>query len=150
MNDSEQPAREILVGTGMPASILLAQFGQWLYDAFGETAYHVGSSMYGKTWRDVDVRLMLDDQEFFALFPGYRFYSQNDAKWALINAAISELGRKLTGLPIDFQIQRVSEANVRYDGARNPLALYDKANVDREVERARERGDAARREMGEQ
>lgn len=26
-----------------------------------------------------------------------------------------------TGLPIDFQIQRMTEANAKYDGPRNPL-----------------------------
>lgn len=110
-------------GVGMPAAIYLCQFGQWIHDAYGETAYHVGSSARGKVWRDVDVRMMLDDEVFDAMFPGYAAAHQNDPLWALTCAGISELGRKLTGLPIDFQIQRVSHANGRYSGVREPLFL---------------------------
>lgn len=124
----------VLIGTGMPQTTLLEAFGQWIYDAFGETAYHVGSSTKGKTWRDVDVRLMLDDAEFDALFPGYRDADQRDAKWALICAAISELGKRLTGLPIDFQVQRASKANDLYGQGgghyRNPLWLYNHSSAE--------------------
>ena len=110
-------------GVGMPAALYLCQFGQWIYDAFGETAFHCGSSAESKTWRDVDVRVMFDDEVFDAMFPGYTGAHQSDPKWALICAAISELGRKMTGLPVDFQIQRASDANERYKGIREPLFL---------------------------
>lgn len=134
----------VLIGTGMPATTLLETFGQWIYDAFGETAYHVGSSTRGKSWRDVDVRLMLDDEEFDALFPGYRCAHQRDAKWALICAGISELGKRITGLPIDFQIQRATAANKLYGQSRqghyrNPLWLYNHASVQVEKQRHAER-----------
>ena len=127
----------------MPATTLLKTFGQWIYDAFGETAYHVGSSLYGKTWRDVDVRLMLDDDEFHALFPGYRDADQSDAKWALLCAAISELGKRQTGLPIDFQIQAATEANEKFgqvSQGRNPLWLYSHASVQAAKKRRTEAG----------
>lgn len=142
---SEQPAAAappVLIGTGMPETTLLEMFGQWIYDAWGETAYHVGSSTKGKTWRDVDVRLMLDDEEFHSLFPGYRAARQRDAKWSLICAAISELGKRLTGLPVDFQIQSATTANKLYGGRghyRNPLWLYNHASVEAEKRRRAER-----------
>lgn len=141
--DDEKPdLPPLLIGTGMPQSTLLEAFGQWIYDAFGETPYHVGSSTHGKTWRDVDVRLMLDDDEFHALFPGYRDADQRDAKWALICAAISELGKRLTGLPVDFQIQRATTANELYGSAaghyRNPLWLYNHASVQAAAKRRAE------------
>lgn len=135
----------ILIGTGMPATTLLEAFGQWLYDAFGETAYHVGSSTHGKSWRDVDVRLMLDDDEFHALFPGYKAASQRDAKWALLCAAISELGKRQTGLPIDFQLQSASGANENHRGFRNPLWLYNHSSVE-----AAKKREAEKPERGEQ
>lgn len=69
------------------------------------------------------MRLLLDDEKFHALFPGYRDYNQMDSKWALLCAAISTLGTQQTGLPIDFQIQPVTEANERYPRSRNPLRL---------------------------
>lgn len=126
----------------MPQSTLLEAFGQWIRDAFGQTAYHVGSSMHGKTWRDVDVRLILDDDEFDALFPGCRFAHQTDAKWGLICAALSVLGQQQTGLPIDFQIQSMTEANSKFGGLgdhpRNPLMLFDHHSVQAEIKRRAE------------
>lgn len=113
------------VGTGMPATIHLEAFGNWLYDAFHETAYLVGSAAEGKKWRDVDIRMMLDDDVFAAMFPNYAAIGQNDAKWALMCAAIGELAKKWTGLPVDFQFQSTTAANKLYSGRpRHPLALY--------------------------
>lgn len=115
-----------LVGTGMPGTIYLDLFGHWLREAFPHaTAVHVGSSATSKTWRDVDVRLVMPDEDFDALFPNGLALHQNDTKWALLSAAIAELGRKLTGFPIDFQFQRRSEASDRYGRKlREPLDLY--------------------------
>jgi len=118
-----EPPAPIQVGVGMPAAILLDAFGEWLHQAFGATAYLVGSAFRGKSWRDVDVRLLMQDEAFHALFPGYRTANQGDSKWSLVCAAISVLAKQQTGLPIDFQIQSVTEANERYPGPRNPLRL---------------------------
>lgn len=119
--ESEAPRKPVDIGTGMPATTHLEAFGQCLRDAFGAMPYHVGSSIHGKTWRDVDVRVMLDDDRFDALFPGYAAYRQRDAWWSLVCSAISELGKQRTGLPIDFQVQRTSYANKKFPGPRNPL-----------------------------
>src|SRR5215212_8428277 len=51
-------------GIGMPTALLLQDFGQLILDAFGEVPYHVGSSLKSKKWRDVDVRLILDDDQY--------------------------------------------------------------------------------------
>lgn len=118
----EQPKREGH-GPGVPGAMHLEAFGQSIADAFGECPYHVGSSATSKTWRDVDVRLILDDDRFAALFPGYAAANHIDAWWSLLCAALSELGRARTGLPIDFQIQPMTEANHKYPGIRNPLML---------------------------
>jgi hypothetical protein len=67
----------------------------------------------------------MPDEQFDALFPGYKALHQNDTKWALLSAAIAELGKKLTGFPIDFQFQRRGDASDRYGSkTRNPLDLY--------------------------
>jgi hypothetical protein len=110
-------------GPGVPGAMHLEAFGQTITDAFGTCPYHVGSSATSKTWRDVDVRLILDDDQFHALFPGFAAANHIDAFWSLICAALSELGRARTGLPIDFQIQSMTEANAKYSGIRNPLML---------------------------
>ena len=129
MTDTPAPAiRRITgaAGVGMPALLHLNAFGREIDEAFGHLPFLVGSAAVGKQWRDVDVRLMLPDDEFDALFPGHTKPSRCDGKWALICAAISELGRIRTGLPIDFQIQRTSDANEQYDGVRHALGLYPK------------------------
>jgi hypothetical protein len=39
--------------------------------------------------------------------------------------AYSALGRQMTGLPIDFELQLTSKANEQYEGARIPLAMIE-------------------------
>jgi hypothetical protein len=105
----------------MPAGIWLNKFGVIVQDYFGHVAYHVGSSLSSKEWRDVDVRLMLPDDEFDELF-GVVKSSEVNPKLAAITLAFSALGSQMTGLPIDFQIQPTTWANERYGGQmRNPL-----------------------------
>jgi hypothetical protein len=106
----------------MPALLRLEAFGLRVLDAFGDLPYLVGSAAVSKTWRDVDVRLILDDDVFAALFPGYERLHQCDLKWGLLCDAIAELAHVQTGLPVDFQIQSQTTAN-RYEGPRHPLGL---------------------------
>lgn len=84
----------------------------------GGPPFLVGTAADGSaaTYRDVDVRLMLDDDEFAAVCPTL-------ARWELLCLAISAYLRDRTGLPVDFQIQRTAEANERYNGRRNPLGM---------------------------
>ena len=87
--------------------------------AFGNPPYLVGTAGVGgaDAYRDVDVRLMLDDDEFAATCP-------TRARWELLCLALSAYLSERTGLPVDFQIQRVREANERYGGSpRNPLGM---------------------------
>lgn len=92
--------------------------------AFGHPPYLVGSAGPANlvatspgTYRDVDVRLMLDDGEFAAVCP-------TRARWELLCLAVSAYLREWTGLPIDFQVQRTQEANERYGSQmRNPLGM---------------------------
>lgn len=99
----------------MPAGIWLNKFGLIVCDYFGHVPYHVGSSLRTKEWRDVDVRLILPDDEFTALF-GEVESSEVNPKLAAITLAFCALGAAMTGLPVDFQIQPQSHANDRYGG----------------------------------
>lgn len=103
------------MGVGMPGSLYLQQFGDYVRKAWGHVPYHVGSSLTMKDgWRDVDVRLILSDVEYEALgFGDPRFY-QNSQKWVAHCLAWSAFGRALTGFPIDFQIQQQTYANSQY------------------------------------
>lgn len=123
--DAPEPARPQIgaIGVGSPAVLHLQAFGREIDEAFGHLPFLVGSAARGKVWRDVDVRLMLPDDEFDTLFPGHSKPDSADGRWALMCAAISELGRVRTGLPIDFQIQRMTDANAQYDGVRHALGV---------------------------
>lgn len=122
---TEQTTPRPMVGVGMPAALHLDAFGREIDAAFGHLPYLVGTAGVGKTWRDVDVRLILPDDEFDALFPPVE-QGQPDGRWGLLCAAISELARVRTGLPVDFQIQRQSYANDRFPGVRHALGLHDR------------------------
>ena len=108
------------MSTGMPAGIWLTKFGTIIREYFGHVAYHVGSSLDRKDWRDVDVRLILPDDEFTALF-GKNQDSGTNPKLAAITLAFATLGQQMTGLPIDFQIQPQTWANEHYPGPRSAL-----------------------------
>lgn len=102
---------------GMPAALYLQEFGSHVWAAFGQPPYLVGSALLTKQWRDVDVRLILDDEEYVRLGLGApnRSGSQN-AKWVSLCMAYSALATKMTGLPVDFQIQAMSRANQIWGG----------------------------------
>jgi hypothetical protein len=112
-----------MIGVGMPAILLLEEFGSQVWNAFGEPPFLVGSALAGKQWRDVDVRLILDDGEYEALGLGDPRRTHVNGKWVALCLAFSALGRQMTGLPIDFQIQQQTYANKTYDGPRSSLGM---------------------------
>lgn len=96
-----------------------------LVDAFGWHIYQVGSSLYRRDWHDIDVRCILDDDEFARMFPGEepgKSWRQNP-RLALLNAALSEWLQKRTGLPVDFQFQQQTAANAEHQGHRSGLGV---------------------------
>ncbi len=103
------------MGVGMPADIYLHEFGSQVWHAFGKPPYHVGSSLTLKSgWRDVDVRLILDDEEYTAWGLGKPNLARHNGKWIALCMAFSALGKQITGLPIDFQIQQQTRANEEF------------------------------------
>ncbi len=112
-----------LGGVGMPATLLLDEFGSQVWAAFGTLPYHVGSSLQYKTWRDVDVRLILSDEEYKRMELGDPMHTHQNAKWVSLVLAYSALGKVMTGLPIDFQIQQQTYANNKYSGHRSALGM---------------------------
>ena len=95
---------------GWPQSAQLDHALMIVCEAFGEQCYQVGSSTKGTDFRDVDVRMILDDDKFDALFGSWTAVRWQPF-WSLICASISLYLRQTTGLPIDFQIQRRSNVN---------------------------------------
>lgn len=76
--------------------------------------YLVGSAMTRRDWRDVDVRLMMTDEAFDKMFGGVDDPGVTLSPLILLNAAVSEWLQRRTGLPVDFQFQRMSDANAKY------------------------------------
>lgn len=88
-----------------------------IYEAFNTPPYLVGSAGEKGDFHDVDIRLILNDKDFDLLFSG------NNKLWAFMCLAIATYLRERTDLPIDFQIQRQTEANARHPKSRNPMGL---------------------------
>lgn len=83
-----------------------------LTKAFGPCTYQVGSSLKRANYRDVDLRCILDDDEFETLL------LSTTERLEFLNAVISEWLQARTGLPIDFQFQKTCRANEEFDGPR--------------------------------
>lgn len=92
--------------------------------AFGGVGcYLVGSSLVRRDYRDVDVRLMLADEEYDHLFRQPDGGGWLNPLWSLMCTSISLWLRQQTDLPIDFQIQRMTQANADHKDAPRRAAL---------------------------
>ena len=87
-------------------------------EAFGSPPYLVGSATEHAEYRDVDLRLILADEEFDHWFGGRVML------WSLVCLTIGHYLASITGLPIDFQVQRMTEANENHPTThRNPMGV---------------------------
>lgn len=87
-------------------------------EAFGSPPYLVGSVAERADYRDVDLRVILTDEDFDHWFDGRVML------WSLVCRAIGHYLRDATGLLIDFQIQRMTEANAKHPTTgRNPMGM---------------------------
>lgn len=106
---------------------LLRAWGSEVKLMFNAMPYQVGSSLVRKDWRDVDVRLMLDGEHYDALLAsGVDIY--------YLNLSVSLWGQRVTGLPIDFQVQDAHSADIDYgDERRDPCGISPKAHQDSRI-----------------
>lgn len=111
MSDKSETAS---IGVGMPQWLYLNQFGRMVYEAFGVWPFLVGSASVGKQWRDVDVRLILFDEDYARIVGILTKPEALNQRWNVLCMAFSELGKRVTGLPIDFQIQQMTQANTEF------------------------------------
>jgi predicted nucleotidyltransferase len=87
-----------------------------IVDAFELVPYLVGSVATRRDYRDVDVRLIIEDEEF------ERRFADRPLLPRLLNYAFSNYLARSTGLPIDFQVQPRTEANAER-GFRSALGI---------------------------
>lgn len=74
--------------------------------------YLVGSAMTRRTYRDVDVRQPVEDDDPLVTDPD---------RLRLLNVAMSVWAQQTTALPVDFQFQPMSEFHDHDGEPRNPL-----------------------------
>ena len=122
-------------GVGMPATLLLDQFGYQVNRAFGTIPFLVGSALFKKDWHDVDIRLILTDDEYEKSGFGNPRSPHTNAKWVSLCLAYSALGKQMTGLPIDFQIQQQTQANREHDKERSALGIEFGLSLQEELKR---------------
>lgn len=92
-----------------------------LLAAFDGGVYLVGSCLERPDYRDVDVRAIVSDHEWVRLFGSD--HGACSALWSVLCASVSLWLTSRSDLPIDFQVQRQSDANARYPGARSALGI---------------------------
>jgi hypothetical protein len=96
----------------------------------GFGCYLVGSSCERRDYRDVDVRFIMGDADYDRLFraggvdPGRDVGGWLNPLWSLMCTSISLWLSQQTGLPIDFQIQRQTQANAQHGGQRHALGIF--------------------------
>lgn len=87
-----------------------------IVEAFQATPYLVGSVTTSDRPRDVDVRLILPDEQYDRIIDSPEMRT-------MLSLAFTAYLVAATDLPIDFGIQRQTEANEQHPGSRNPLGL---------------------------
>lgn len=104
-----------------------------IVEAFGTPPYLVGSVLARPDFRDIDLRLILDDSVVEAMFALKGDWTDGNPEAArlLVNIALSDLITKAANppAPIDFQIQSMTEANVPEHGRRNPMGIRDRVRT---------------------
>jgi hypothetical protein len=98
-----------------------------LWEAFEDGGvYLVGTAVKREAFRDVDVRLILADKRYDRLKKAL-----GAEGIAFLGIATGQYLASLTDLPIDFQVQRQTEANHHHPGGmRNPLGLRHLSNFE--------------------
>lgn len=110
----------------MPAYLKLNAWAREVEWCFDQTLYLVGSSLFSKKWRDIDVRIILEDDEWERWFGNIdRVAKHTNARWSAIMTAFSIWAADATGLPVDFQIYARSQVTAEeWDQPRCALGIY--------------------------
>ena len=114
---------------GAPRVFTLELACKQINEAFGGFGcFLVGSSIQRADWRDVDIRLILPDDQFRNLFPDSEINYELDCRWLILSSSLSMFLSKVSGLPVDFQIQPQTKANLQHTGQRHAIGLSNSVN----------------------
>jgi len=126
---TEQPKRRKTSYVGVPAIFELQMACNVLVKAYDCSIYHVGSSLERPDWRDVDLVMILDDEQFEREFPNAPLSGASwelDPKWLVLTVSLSQWLAEKSGVPVDFKFQPRTFANEHHNGRRNPIGRYVK------------------------
>lgn len=125
---TEKPPRRKASYVGVPAIFELQMACHVLVKAYGTSIYQVGSSLERPDWRDVDLVMILDDEQFERDFPNAPLHSaawEMDPKWLVLTVSLSKWLSEKSGVLVDFKFQPRTFANDRHGGKRrNPIGRY--------------------------
>lgn len=113
---------------GSPGVYLLNQACAALVPAFDTTPFLVGSALESKGRRDIDVRVVVSDARYKELFPGIGDNPRTHALWSLLCSGTALWLRQASGLPVDFQVQSQSRADLEH-GRRVALGVFPTGGV---------------------
>jgi len=119
----------------MPSNFLIqserALLSRWMHDlkrfislGGGSTPYMVGSALTTPDYRDVDIRTIVDDDTYEALAA--------IVDLERLHLAVSTWGQKVTGLPIDWQVQSRTESS-GHTGLRDPIGIHYEVSLRRDT-----------------
>lgn len=94
---------------------LLEDWARYLFPFLAETPFLVGSVLERPDYRDIDVRVILEDDRYAQLCELVDIER--------LGLLVSLWGQKVTGLPIDFQIQQMTAANDQFKSRRHALGI---------------------------
>ena len=103
------------------------------FSEHGYGCYLVGSAITRRDFRDVDVRFIVSDEDWSAMF-GTDSADRPDLnpRWSVMCASISCWLQQQTGLPVDFQFQQQTAANAEFSReeghTREPLGMFHHPN----------------------
>lgn len=123
---AKQPKKSKPSHVGTPAIFKLELACQTINKVYGGQCYLVGSCLDRPDWRDIDVRMILDDEAFEKLFPDAPLHSaawEFDARWLFLVARTADWLKEQSGLPVDFQFQPRTFANERHPYKRNAIGM---------------------------
>lgn len=90
-----------------------------IWETYDGDLYLVGTANERGEYRDVDVRLILADKKYDRLRKAIGLDGI-----ALMGLTTGQYIASLTGMPVDFQVQRRTEANDKHPNkSRNPIGL---------------------------
>lgn len=104
----DYPEPRFLGYVGMPRALYLEMYARYLKDIFNADVYLVGSVLKTKSWKDIDIIVVLSDNEWERYGFGDPQKRFKNKRWAAYCMGLSCFGKQLVGCEIDFQIHQES------------------------------------------